>query len=65
MFPHGSCTMCGGRRYSPATLISDDEMKALIGRGYRYIEEDWTFVEDRLIAERKMPGLDVLLRQVA
>lgn len=51
-----SCPMCGMNKFSPAVKIEDDEMRALIQRGYRYDEANFVILDDRLLKDGKLPA---------
>lgn len=50
------CPVCGQNKFSPAVMIEDDEMKALIQRGYAFAEEKFVYIDDNLRKKGILPN---------
>lgn len=50
------CPVCHHNRYVLARLVSDDEMKAAIQRGFVYDDKNFKYVDDSLLARGILPS---------
>ncbi len=50
-----SCPVCRSMQFRRAAMVSDDEMKAAIQRGFRYDEACFDYVDDSLLRRGIFP----------
>lgn len=49
------CPVCSSKDFKRASLVSDDEMRAAIQRGFQYDEADFDYVDDSLLKRGILP----------
>ena len=57
-----ACYSCGATDRQPGFRFTDREIAEAKDRGFICTEENFTFVDDRLVREAKLPALDQLFR---
>lgn len=49
------CPVCCNMKFSRARIVTDDEMRAAIQRGFKYDERDFDYVDDNLLRKGIVP----------